>query len=499
MNDAAMEWAPRSTVFARSLPRRITAAITAFAFLVQAVSPGFAQTVTPDAAAGANRPAVGAARNGVPIVNIVRPNSSGLSHNKYTDFNVGTRGLILNNSDAAGRSVLGGMILANPNLVGRAQARVILNEVTSSNRSLLQGYQEVFGGRADLILANPNGITCDGCGFINTPRATLTTGTPVLDPTTRALMGFDVNRGVIDVAALGLDASTVDYFDIVSRSVQINGAIHGRDLGIFAGRNAFDYLARTATAHATDASGKPEFGIDSSMLGGMYAGKIKLVGTEKGVGVRAPSKMSASAGGMTITADGRLVMRGRASAKTRVVARSTASRIDVEGTIHAEDGVDLQARDAVSIAADSSVSSLGSVRITSLDSSISAGSSAALLAGFNATTGTLNSPAALELSAGTAIMAGQTLLASGGSVELSARQIDLRRAIASAEPNVLSLQDLSLNAETILAANARLESAGPVTLASAGQLTVSDGFFLTPEALTLEAAGALNSSAMVNT
>ena len=33
-----------------------------------------------------------------------------------------------------------------------------------------------------MILANPNGVTVNGGGFINVPRATITTGKPEVDP-----------------------------------------------------------------------------------------------------------------------------------------------------------------------------------------------------------------------------------------------------------------------------------------------------------------------------
>ena len=108
------------------------------------------------------------AQNGVPLVNIATPNGKGVSHNQFEQFNVNPQGLILNNSASAGVSVLGGAIAGNTNLLG-GTARLILNEVTGASRSTLNGATEVFGDRAEYILANPNGITCNGCGFINTP------------------------------------------------------------------------------------------------------------------------------------------------------------------------------------------------------------------------------------------------------------------------------------------------------------------------------------------
>ncbi|MDN3719641.1 filamentous hemagglutinin N-terminal domain-containing protein [Roseibium salinum] len=266
--------------------------MTAGSFLLQTTFAPYAQELSADPTAGAQHtPGITAAPNGVPMVNIARPNGSGLSHNKFNDFNVGQQGLILNNSKVVGTSQLGGAILGNPNLASGSTARIILNEVTSANPSLLEGATEVFGGTADYVLANPNGITCNGCGFINTPRATLTTGTPVLDPTSGALTGLSVNDGAISIGALGLDARSTDYFDVISRSVAINGAIHGKDVRVITGRNDIDYANRVVkSVKADDGSDKPEFSIDSSALGGMYANRISLEGTEAGVGVRTPEK-----------------------------------------------------------------------------------------------------------------------------------------------------------------------------------------------------------------
>ena len=107
--------------------------------------------------------------NGVPVVNIKEANSKGLSHNVYETLNVGKEGVIFNNSASAVQTTLAGQIEGNANLAG-GTAKVILNEVTSKNASTINGMMEVAGDSAHLIIANPNGITTQGGGFINAEK-----------------------------------------------------------------------------------------------------------------------------------------------------------------------------------------------------------------------------------------------------------------------------------------------------------------------------------------
>jgi len=111
------------------------------------------------------------APNGVPLVNIQTPSAAGVSRNSYSQFDVNSNGVILNNSRNNVQTQLGGFVQGNP-YVAAGTARVILNEVNSSNPSLLNGYVEVAGSRAQVVIANPAGISCNGCGFINASRAT---------------------------------------------------------------------------------------------------------------------------------------------------------------------------------------------------------------------------------------------------------------------------------------------------------------------------------------
>ena len=296
-----------------------------------------------DAAAGSNT-SLGSAGNGVPIVNIATANGNGLSHNKFTDYNVGQQGLILNNAtDKLQNTQLGGYIFGNSNLNGRA-ASVILNEVNGGSPSQLKGYTEVAGQSAHVIVANPHGITCDGCGFINTPKTTLTTGKPVVE--NGRLSRYDVDGGEIAIEGQGLNAGNVDQFELITRSAKLNAELQANKLSIIAGRNEVDAQSLEATAKAADGSAQPQLAIDSSALGGMYAGAIRLVGTEQGVGVKLAGDMAASAGDIHIDATGQLTLaRTAASGNIDLKAQS----ISLNDSVYAGQDARVTAADRITV------------------------------------------------------------------------------------------------------------------------------------------------------
>ncbi|NTH27024.1 filamentous hemagglutinin N-terminal domain-containing protein, partial [Agrobacterium rhizogenes] len=334
-------------------------ALTLSSLLVLQPTIANAQSVSASTAAPtANQPGVGTAPNGVPLIDIVTPNGAGLSHNKFSDFNVGTPGLILNNfKGEVGTSNLGGATPGNPNLNSSSPASVILNEVTSGNRSALNGPTEVFGGRADVIVANPNGITCNGCGFINTPHATLTTGVPNIG-SDGSLTGFTVNGGDVTFEGAGGNFAAapgaVDLFDVVARNIHVNAPIYGKTLRLTGGASQYNYATGEATA-LTATSGTPEYAIDGSALGAMQADRIKVVVTEKGAGVKMSGDMAANAGELSLSADGKISI-GNASgsqgvtitSKRQVTAAKVSSKQKV--AVQADQGITLQ-----SVAADSDI------------------------------------------------------------------------------------------------------------------------------------------------
>ncbi|WP_445286458.1 two-partner secretion domain-containing protein [Variovorax atrisoli] len=249
------------------------------------------------------RPTVLMAPNGVPLVNIQTPSAAGVSRNVYNQFSVGSNGTILNNSRVNVQTQLGGFVQGNPDLA-TGPARIILNEVNGGTPSQLRGYIEVGGQRAEVIIANPAGISVDGGGFINASRATLTTGTPQFNAV-GGLDSFLVRGGTITIDGAGLDASKTDYAAILARAVQANASIWASELKVVTGANQIsaDHGQITPTA-GTGAA--PTFALDVAALGGMYANKIVLIGSEAGLGVRNAGSIGAGAGGLVVTAAGRL-------------------------------------------------------------------------------------------------------------------------------------------------------------------------------------------------
>ncbi|GLR09755.1 filamentous hemagglutinin [Mixta theicola] len=236
--------------------------------------------------------------NGVTVIDINKANDHGISHNVYDKFNVDKNGLIFNNSQNAIKTTLAGEIQGNSNLTSGA-AKVILNEVTSKNQSALQGWLEVAGSKAHLIIANPNGISCQGCGFINAEKVTVTTGKP--DMQDGMLKGYNVNGGIVTLTQLENASPT----EILARSIIVNGAVQAGELSLVAGNNYIDIDGKiTDTVKAQ--GNRPAYGIDVAAIGGMYANKISLITSEKGVGVRNRG-MIAGTESIEIDSSGKLV------------------------------------------------------------------------------------------------------------------------------------------------------------------------------------------------
>ncbi len=252
-----------------------------------------AAPVADGSAPAAQRPTVTTV-NAMPVVHIAAPDSGGLSHNKYQSFNVPVQGTVLNNATAATTSTLAGMLAANPNLAGGSAARVILNEVTSNQPSSLLGRLEVAGSPAKVIVANPNGITCSGCGFINTPHVQLTTGRPAASG---GALRFDVTDGTVTVGAGGL-VGLAARLDLIARQVLVQGPVtSSAQFNAVAGRA---YVDADSLALADEGRyGAPDGGLAGDHwtidIGqSVSAASIKLVATRGGdLGVRTFAPLAA--------------------------------------------------------------------------------------------------------------------------------------------------------------------------------------------------------------
>lgn len=299
------------------VPGRQSAALSPLGFAlmcslgwVSLATPALAQSdariISDPNAPGRERPTMVTAPNGVPMVNITTPSAAGVSRNRYSQFDVGREGVILNNARGQVQTQLGGWVQGNPWLA-TGSARVILNEVNGP-ASRLNGYVEVAGQRAEVIIANPAGIQVNGGGFLNASRVTLTTGTPMFTGA-GALEGYRVTGGAIQIDGEGLDTSRADYTDLITRSLKVNAGIWANQLQATLGNNVVN--ADHSQASLIPANGEaPTFALDVGALGGMFANKIWLVGNEHGVGVRNAGSIGAQAGELVVTVDGRLENTG---------------------------------------------------------------------------------------------------------------------------------------------------------------------------------------------
>ncbi len=299
-----------------------------------------ARQVADPTAPGAQQATVLRAGNGVPVVNITTPSAAGVSRNVWRQFDVDGNGVVLNNSRGDASTQLGGWVGGNPWLAA-GSARVILNEVNSTHASQLRGFVEVGGQRADVVIANPAGIVVDGGGFINASRATLTTGQPLMNG--GALQGFAVQQGLVRVQGAGLDASSTEHAQILARAVEVNAGLWAQRLDMVTGANTVSADAAAITPSTPAAGDTPAFALDVSAIGGMYAGKIRLVGTEAGLGVRQTGLIDAR-GVLTLDVNGWLGSEGGA----RMFADAVA--IQAEGVRNTQ-GAAIAARDGLTISA----------------------------------------------------------------------------------------------------------------------------------------------------
>ncbi|WLA12305.1 hemagglutinin repeat-containing protein [Xanthomonas translucens] len=450
--------------------------------------PLYAQVV-PVANPGGQQPGQQAAANGVPVVDIVAPNARGVSHNRYSRFDVGSNGLILNNSGNISKTELGGYIAGNDNLKNSGAATLILNEVTSS-ASRLQGYTEIAGARAQLVIANPNGISCDGCGFLNASRVTLATGTPQLG-SDGALNGFSITGGALSIGSNGLDAYNVDRLDLLSRQLSVGGSVWAKDLLASTGTQRIGYDGMLLELLPGSDGAAPSIGIDVAYLGGMYADRIRLIATEAGVGVVSRGTLAAQSGSLQIDSAGQLSLSGNTVARDDVDLRA-AGTLTQQGTLGSQQaGIRLRAAQ-VSLSGDTVASGLLDARASgSVDHRGRSSAGAISLFGSELDAGgTLYSSGTLRLDASGSLRSSGVAYA-GGAVALHAG--------GSWQQNAGTLQSgaaMSVHAARIDAAGT-LDAGTGLGLRSDGDMRLS-GLVQSWQDATLQAGGRLDNAGQLS-
>ena len=421
--------------------------------------------IMPDPKAEArHQPQVEETANGIPLVNITAPSSGGVSRNEYETFNVPDKGAILNNSYTLSKTELAGYVQGNNNMAERP-AKIIVNEVTGAGSTSMDGFLEVAGNRADVVIANPNGITVNGGGFINTGKAFLTTGKPVYDGEDH-LQRFDITGGDILIEGKGLNGKEAGSLAILSRAVKINAGIWAKDLHITTGANTVD--AKTLEASAIEGKGgRPAFALDTAAIGGMYAGRITLVGTEKGLGVNNSGTWSAE-DNLTLDWNGDLKNSGTIYSKGNTDLR--ASRLENDKTIAAERNLSAAAKENIrnqgKLLAGENMDIYAGKTLDNAGHAMESGNNLSIETGdaINNAAGTIKSGGSQQIKAGHALTNTEGTLAADGNINIQTDKMTGDGIVSAGKKAGILLEKDFTN-------TGRLEADSSLSLAVKGNIT----------------------------
>ena len=384
-----------------TLVKKIAAALLASLFYTDTILPA-ASPILPDTKAPSDRqPLVQETASGIPLVNIAAPSAGGVSRNDYERFNVPEKGAVLNNSYTLSKTELAGFVQGNANMAG-GPAKIILNQVTSGHPTTMNGFLEVAGTKADVVIANPNGITVNGGGFINTGRAILTTGKPEYS---RDNQWKDIrvsNDAMIVIDGKGLNGEKADAIELYTRAAKILGQIKAETLQVTTGANVID--AKSGTVAAIEGSGlKPQVAIDAADLGAMNAGRIFFVLNEENIPAQLQNAIEAQ--DLVIDSKGNLYHTG---------------------IIHTKDGATIRAKDILN---KGTIASGGHLSVTSEGTLTNAK--------------TIGAEGHAEIHAGDVV--NQSVIASEGHLAISSD-----RTITNENSRILANGDVTLAAKTLI-------------------------------------------------
>lgn len=217
---------------------------------------------------------------GKATISIAPTSGTGVSLNKYGQFSVGVAGVDLDN-----RSV---------------GATTIVNEVTGSTRSTINGDITVLGGTADVIIANPNGISVSGGKFVNARNVTLITGA---SQTGTDGLGYSITGGDIEIGPGGLSGQ-MQRLDLAAREIRLNGNVDGQSLNFFAGEGTALIAADGLEIAPTNGAGVL-FQLNSSAF--INGSSISVLVNGNGAGTYLAGGL-ASAGEFQVTSTGQIVL-----------------------------------------------------------------------------------------------------------------------------------------------------------------------------------------------
>lgn len=269
--------------------------------------------------------------NGQAVIGLATP-QSGVSYNAFSQFNV----------DAAGA------VFANRG----SNARTIVAEVFSAAPARLAGPLSVDGPRANLIFASQNGISVDGGSFVNFGSVALTTGALSLKDQTLASgvtvrdIKADTSAGGIEIGPGGLSADLI-RLELIAKTLVINGPITNSYTSptavtrMVAGDSSavFDTLASptdnlTPWAYYTaGTSSSPAIAVDVASGSKITSGRIEILITDQGAGVRNAGEFLASAGDFRLNGSGALEqIGGRIQAAGNVAIQARSFHQESQGT-----------------------------------------------------------------------------------------------------------------------------------------------------------------------
>ncbi|MBJ9705365.1 DUF637 domain-containing protein [Acinetobacter calcoaceticus] len=437
-------------------------ALVASMSLWMPLAPVYADIVADSAANAANRAVIAAGKNSagtvVPVVNIQTP-KNGISHNIYKQFDVLAEGAVLNNSRQGATTQTVGNVAANP-FLATGEARVILNEVNSSAASRFEGNLEVAGQMADVIIANPSGISIKGGGFINANKAIFTTGKPQLNAD-GSIKQFTVDQGKITVSAnpnskfgLGGNNNDANYVDLYARALELSAELRAKnDIQVITGANNVsadlqDVTAKTGTGTA------PTLAVDVKALGGMYANNIYLMGTEKGLGVTNAGTIQA-VNNLVITSAGKIEHSGTISSTSKTqglvniqtTGTGAAADINSSGSINSNSMLNIDSGNNLNVNAKEIIINNGSLASSPL---------------------IVNTKGNINLAADTRIMDDSQ----GGDVYIDAANINL--ATGSEIKSNRGTATIQVQKDLVAAKGAKLIAAQDLNVLSNGKLSLTE-------------------------